>query len=34
MSFYVADVFGYIMTGLPLVCQCLRVNMLETNECF
>jgi len=27
MSFYVADVFGYIMTGPPLVCQCLRVYL-------
>jgi len=25
MSFYVADVFGYVMTGPPLVYQSLRV---------
>jgi len=25
LPFYVADVFGYVMTGPPLVYQCLRV---------
>jgi len=23
----VADVFGYVMTGPPLVCQCLRASL-------
>ena len=34
MSFYVADVSGYVMTGPPVVYQCLRVASVGIlNEC-